>query len=145
MTIEDAEKLAAELLTQHALLPEWTFRFDSSKVRFGKCNYARKEISLSRHLAELNEAQEVRETLLHEIAHALAPRGAGHGPQWRSVAVSIGCNAQRCYGQEVVRPKPKYQGTCPVCKQVIFRHRRTAIACGKCSPVFDRRFEFIWS
>jgi hypothetical protein len=39
---------------------------------------------------------------------------------------------------------PKYKGTCPECQRVIRRHRRTLIACGKCSPVFDRRFVFEW-
>jgi predicted SprT family Zn-dependent metalloprotease len=141
----DAQKLAHDLMRLHQLPPEWSFKFDRSKICFGKCYYSRKQISLSRYLVELNDDAEVRDTILHEIAHALAPRGAGHGPAWRSVAVSIGCNGTRCYGAEVVRPKPKYMGTCPSCKLVIYRHRRTEVACAKCSPVFDRRYAFIWT
>jgi predicted SprT family Zn-dependent metalloprotease len=129
----------------HKVPPAWSFQFDRSKVRFGKCNYGKKEISLSRYLVELNDELEVRETILHEIAHALAPRGAGHGAKWRAVAESIGCQAKRCYGEEVARPAPRYKGTCPTCRQVIYRHRRTVIACGRCSPVFDRRFAFVWT
>jgi SprT protein len=145
MELAQARKLADDLMRLHKLSPKWTFTFDRSKVSFGKCFYSKKQISLSRHLVELNDEAEVRDTILHEIAHALAPRGAGHGVAWRSVAQSIGCNGQRCYGTEVVRPAPKYKGMCPSCKLVIYRHRRMKVACASCSPVFDRKFAFIWS
>ena len=145
MTLTQARNLALRLMRLHKLSPEWSFGFDRSKVRFGKCNYANKEISLSRYVVELNGEEEVRETILHEIAHALAPRGAGHGAAWRSVARSIGCQPKRCYSDEVVRPTPKYKGTCPACRRVLFRHRRTVIACGRCTPVFDKKFVFVWT
>ena len=144
MNLVEARKLALRLMHQHGVPADWAFQFDRSKVRFGKCNYGRKQISLSQHLVELNDESEVRETILHEIAHALLPRGAGHGPKWRALAASIGCQPKRCYGEEVTRPTPKYKGTCPGCRRVIYRHRRTMIACGRCSPVFDRRFLFVW-
>jgi predicted SprT family Zn-dependent metalloprotease len=145
MELEQAQKLAEHLMKLHKLPSTWSFAFDRSKVRFGKCNYGKREISLSRHLVQLNDEKEVRETILHEIAHALAPRGAGHGPAWKSVARSIGCSGQRCYGQEVRRPKPRHKATCPSCKRVIYRHRRTRIACGECAPVFNPKYAFIWS
>jgi SprT protein len=145
MNLNDARALAADLMRKHNLPREWSFGFDRSKVRFGKCDYRHKRISLSRYLVEANQVEAVRETILHEIAHALAPRGAGHGPVWRSLAQSIGCNGSRCYGNEVQRPKPKFRGTCGGCGRVIYRHRRTAIACGKCAPTYNPKFAFIWS
>jgi predicted SprT family Zn-dependent metalloprotease len=144
MNLDDAELLAERLMRLHRVPRDWSFGFDRSRVRFGRCDYRRKLISLSRYLVELNSEEEVRDTILHEIAHALLPRGAGHGPAWKALALSIGCNGQRCYGREVARPAPKYRGTCPNCQRVIFRHRRTAIACAKCSDVFDPRFLFRW-
>ncbi len=42
--------------------------------------------------------------ILHEIAHANAGPGAGHGPIWKAEARRIGCTADRCM------PK-KYLGT----------------------------------
>jgi SprT protein len=144
MLLQDAHELALTLMRQYRLLPNWKFAFDRSKVRFGKCCYGTKTISLSRYLIELNAETEVRDTILHEIAHALAPRGAGHGRKWRAVAQSIGCNAMRCYGDEVVRPTPRYKGVCPRCRRVIYRHRRNLIACGQCSPVFDKKYLFDW-
>jgi predicted SprT family Zn-dependent metalloprotease len=140
-----ARHLAEHLMRLHKVPSEWTFRFDRSKVRFGKCDYAKREISLSQHLVELNAAQEVLDTILHEIAHALAGPRAGHGCAWKRVALSIGCNAQRCYGGEVSRPAPKYKGTCPSCRSVIYRHRRMKISCGKCAAVYDPKYVFVWS
>jgi predicted SprT family Zn-dependent metalloprotease len=145
MTLDDAEQLARHLMKLHKLPKAWSFRFDSSKMRFGKCNYSKKEISLSRHLVELNNEAEVRDTILHEIAHVLAPRGTGHGPAWRGIAREIGCNGKRCFGDEVIRPLPRFRGRCPSCSKTIFRHRRTIIACASCTPVYDSRFAFVWS
>jgi SprT protein len=145
MFLQDAEDLAIRLMRHHRLIPKWSFRFDRSKVRFGKCDYTNRVISLSRYLVELNSEHEVRDTILHEIAHVLAPRGAGHGEAWRAVARSIDCNAARCYGEDVIRPTPRYKGTCPKCRRVIFRHRRTRIACGRCTRVFDDKYAFTWS
>jgi predicted SprT family Zn-dependent metalloprotease len=145
MKLNEARQLAIDLMRLHNLPPAWSFDFDRSKVRFGKCHHGKKQISLSRYLVEINAEAEVRETILHEIAHALAPRGAGHGPVWRALAQSIGCNGRRCYGHEVIRPAAKYKGTCPSCRRVIHRHRRTALACGKCAVTFDPDYAFIWS
>lgn len=145
MTLKEAQELAIGLMRLHRVPSDWSFTFDRSKVRFGKCNYRKKQISLSKYLVDLNDEEEVRDTILHEIAHALAPRGAGHGPVWKSLALSIGCNGQRCFGQEIARPAPKYQGCCPSCERVIYRHRRAIIACGHCAPVFDAKYVFVWS
>jgi predicted SprT family Zn-dependent metalloprotease len=145
MDLQHAKEMAEALIARHRLHRQWTFVFDNSKVRFGKCDYRRKQISLSRYLAELNDEIEVQDTILHEIAHALAPRGAGHGPAWKAIAIAIGCNGQRCYGRHVRRPSPKHKGTCPSCKRIIYRHRRNAIACARCTNVFDPKYAFVWS
>jgi predicted SprT family Zn-dependent metalloprotease len=145
MKQQEARQLAEDLMRQHRLLPKWSFAFDRSKARFGKCDYRKQQISLSKYLVELNEVDHVRETILHEIAHALAPRGAGHGLKWKALALSIGCNGHRCFGHEVARPAPKHRGTCPSCKRVIYRHRRRVLACGHCAPAFDPKYLFIWS
>jgi predicted SprT family Zn-dependent metalloprotease len=145
MKLTPAQALAMALLRQHGLLPKWPFHFDHPKVRFGNCNYNKRQISLSRHLVALNPEEQVRDTILHEIAHALAPRGAGHGPAWRTIAISIGCKAQRCYGLEVARPTPRYRGKCPTCGKEVRRQRRAVLACGNCSRVYDARHRLIWS
>lgn len=119
----------------------WTFDFDNSKRRLGCCHWSDKKITLSRKLVELNNEDRVRNTILHEIAHALAPRNEGHGLMWKRIAKQIGCNANRTAsdseGITLVRTEKSFRGTCPNCKKEVQRHRRTAIACGDCCNKFN--------
>ena len=69
-------RLEADLLAEHDL-HDWSFAFNRRKRAFGLCDYTRRTIFLSADLTELNDEAEVSDTLLHEIAHALAGHKAG--------------------------------------------------------------------
>ena len=82
-------------------LAGWGFFWDRARRRLGACWYDRQCISLSRHL--LGESgctgREVRDTILHEIAHALAyVHGGerGHGRSWRNWCLFLGASPRRC-------------------------------------------------
>lgn len=137
--------MAGDLMTYHRL-DHFTFSLDKSVSRFGYCNSLTRKISLSRTLIEMNKEDEVLNTILHEIAHALSPTREHHGIFWQKTAKAIGCNGIRCYDSKVVaRPPKKYQGQCPSCKRVIYRHRRKGISCGQCNPKFDSSLLFVWT
>src|SRR3990167_4704474 len=107
MELPKAKQLAQELMRKHGL-QDWTFHFDKAIRRFGMTKIKVKTISLSARLTELNNEEKVKDTILHEIAHALTPK-AGHNWKWKMTAKSIGGNAQRTYSAEtVVVTKPKY-------------------------------------
>ena len=80
---------ARELMDEHGL-HEWTFRFSPAESRLGECREREKVIRLSRRHAVNGDPREVRDTILHEIAHALAGAKARHGPAWKAVARRIG-------------------------------------------------------
>ena len=153
MNAQDAKKLALELMEQRGLLTQgWEFGFDSSKRRFGQCRCRRKQINLSFDLVCLNNESQVRDTILHEIAHALCPVGVNHGWEWKQKAYEVGCSSNRCYSSDVVTPEKKYIGTCPVCKSTLARHKRhsSRLACTRCCRQhnggrWDERFVFVWS
>lgn len=136
MNLHDARNMAISMMAEHGLdTPSgWTFAWDNARRRFGACSWTRKTISLSRHIVGLNDEHHVRQTVLHEIAHALAGTGEGHGPRWRRIAVSIGDDGSRCYdSNEVVTPAAGWIGTCPTCGREVKRHtRKRSLACGKC-------------
>jgi len=125
MTMDTARDLAIELMTMHGLIKSgWTFHFDHSQRRFGVCKYGRKEICLSWKLTIMNEDDEVKETILHEIAHALVPARAGHGRVWKEMAARVGANPVRCYDSKTVEaPKLRFQGTCPTCGREFTKSR----------------------
>jgi predicted SprT family Zn-dependent metalloprotease len=122
----EAAHLARDLLPQHGL-HDWRFAFDHARRRFGRCDYTNRRITLSRALTFLNSADEVRDTLLHEIAHALTP-GAKHGPRWRAKCREIGARPMRCFTEERVvtpaRRPPRYWLGCPACDWWVERRRR---------------------
>jgi predicted SprT family Zn-dependent metalloprotease len=136
MNLYEAGHLARQLMKQHGL-PGWTFEFDHARRRFGCCNYTHHKITLSRSLTFLNPIEEVRDTILHEIAHALTP-GAGHGLRWRQKCGEIGARAKRCFTEDRVvslpRPPARYLFGCPRCDWWVQRHRaaRREFQCKQC-------------
>ncbi|MGJ8725880.1 MAG: SprT family zinc-dependent metalloprotease [Roseibacillus sp.] len=97
-------------LAEHGLAERgWTGSLDNAERRFGICRPAKREISLSRPLAALNPEEEVLDTILHEIAHALAGietgQNCGHDERWKAICRRIGARPDRCYdGEEVNAP-----------------------------------------
>jgi predicted SprT family Zn-dependent metalloprotease len=122
----DAAQLARSLMFQHGLAG-WTFRFDHARRRFGSCRYGEKAITLSRPLTLLNDAEQVTDTILHEIAHALVP-GDGHGPGWRAQCRRIGAKPLRCYTEQTVRSPARsparYRMGCRQCDWWVERRRQ---------------------
>lgn len=105
-------------------LQGWRFRFDHARRRLGCCHYGSRTLSLSRPLVLLNPETVVRDTLLHEIAHALTP-GAGHGPAWRARAVALGARPRACAEADgVTLPPAPYALVCDGCGTSLARYRR---------------------
>lgn len=141
-----ARTLALELMTKHGL-HEWVFRFNKSKRRAGVCFFPLRNgvvvkpgrIELSVHHCELNDIEVVTDTLLHEIAHALAGEGHGHDDHWKAICVRIGAKPERCYGTDaVVMPTGRWRGRCGTCQKEYHRHRKPkslegywCLACGR--------------
>lgn len=138
MHLKDAHDLAASLLQAHQL-NDWQFTFDHAKRRFGSCNYSKKQITLSSHLTRLNTLEEVRDTLLHEIAHALTP-GTGHGAAWRAKCLELGAKPERCYrAEQVNQPDAPYLLVCDSCGLAVPRYRRSRhiYVCVRCCKTYN--------
>ncbi len=140
---ERVQKLALSLMAEHGL-EGWEFGWDRARSRYGRCNFATRKITLSAYLTPHCQPSEIRNTILHEIAHALVGRSHGHDEVWRKKALSIGCDAKRCGP-----PSPisyAFVGTCPCCGQKFYRHRRSRASCLKCDPKgFNPRFLIRWA
>lgn len=145
MDLRDAFALAEDLLEHHGLR-DWSIRYDSAKRRAGVCRFADQIIGLSAPLTALHCEAEVRDTVLHEIAHALAGAKHGHDATWRAVAVRIGCTGERCVPSDAPTVEPAWLGTCPA-GHTAGRHRRPerVMTCARCSRSFDITHLLSWT
>lgn len=156
-TINDVRDMAIELMnTQFTFKTAYTthkvsatdlgyrFEFGNKKRAFGTCYYIQKKIQLSLPLCVENLDKvdtRIKNTMLHEIAHALCvyvhgiKHGKGHGAHWKSIARQIGCDGERCFSSEhVSMPKSKYSLICDTCGNVTPKYRKinSTYACSKC-------------
>ena len=133
--------LATHNLYKHGLLEHgWKFRWHNKKVALGTCSYNRKLIYLAEWYVELNDKDEVMDTILHEIAHALAyhrhgSTGRGHGRIWKSICREIGAKPERCSKDKLNKPKNHHKYVDKCCGTEYKRHRlrkNARYSCPKC-------------
>ena len=145
MEIQSALALGRRLLREHGL-EHWTITTDRAKTRAGVCRFAARTISLSSALTRLHDEAEVRDTILHEIAHALVGPAHGHDDVWRSKAMSIGCSGERTVSTSAPAVVGPWRGECPE-GHAYTRHRRPGrvMSCLRCSPGFDAGSLLTWT
>lgn len=145
MRLAPAREAADRLLAQHELT-DWSFRFDRARTRCGSCHYGKRQISLSRYFVELNDPDEVENVLLHEIAHALAGPGVGHGPAWRTIAATIGARPEATASPAIPMPRARWALVCRNCLQVVARrHRRVLdLRFVRCRSCGTNTGELVW-
>ena len=132
---ENVQRLALALMHEHGLT-DWRFRFDHARQRLGACHFASREITLSNHYVTQNDLADIRNTVLHEIAHALCGPGVGHSGQWKATARRIGASTDVTHDTASM-PEPKWLLECLNCNSIVAqRHRRVlkleTARCRKC-------------
>lgn len=120
----------------------WRFKFSSKKCALGTCYISKREIALSEWFIENGEREMKmwKNTMVHEIAHAINHilGGRGHDWQWRDIFVTLGGNGERTSGDTKFRnivknPVSKYTLICPNGHASIsHKVKRRKVACGKC-------------
>ena len=144
MELREIMKLGKQMLLKHKL-DDWTFKLNNAKRCFGTCNYKNKTIYISRIIAKLNSEDEVKDTILHEIAHILAGK-QGHNHIWKEQCLKIGANPKRDCGKEIILPRGKYEAVCKKCSTIYkrFRKSKVLIVCGMCYSRSDKRNKLIY-
>ena len=121
---------ARALMAQHRL-SQWSFQFDTGTRRAGACHFTTQLISLSHEFAKRAPAKEVRDTILHEIAHALVGKDHNHDQVWQTQARQIGCSGQRCHNVQFT--PPRYIMKCEHgCWVATAERRRRNLICKQC-------------
>jgi predicted SprT family Zn-dependent metalloprotease len=134
MDWDNALSLARTLMNEHGL-GHVPLGAHSSKRYFGTTRFVGrrqmfshpfaswevKAIQLSKPLTEVNSETQVRDTILHEIAHAIAGP-VGHSWQWKHIARQIGASPEAVCGKDAVQVPGPYQAEC-TCGQVHSMYR----------------------
>jgi predicted SprT family Zn-dependent metalloprotease len=113
-------------------LDDWQLVINSRYTSsLGRCVWKpRKQLHIAKWVVD-SDLEEAKETLRHEIAHALAGEKAKHGAVWRRWARIVGARPKACATATISnmspsrQTPPKWRITCPDCKQWYLRRRRT--------------------
>ena len=156
MTINQALTLAKKIMYNHTELRYWNVTLNNRKRSFGVCSYGKQEIQLSSLLIPVMTDEAIKDTIIHEIAHALCPQHH-HDYVWQAKCIELGGNGQRCGGadkykegnegmKECQEKLAKYTMTCPCCGNKGYKNRRptSARSCGICSPYrYNEKFKLV--
>lgn len=96
--LREIEAEAKALIAKHC--PMYSFGWMNKKTVLGDCSYAHKRIRLSKFHVLKNDRSITTNTILHEIAHALAGVGNGHNIIWKRWCIQVGANPVRCASVE---------------------------------------------
>lgn len=127
-------RMARELMDQHGLTEAcgWELVTNRSRRNAGTAQLGR--ITLSVPILVEGEATEedVRNTILHEIAHCLVGPGHKHDAVWREKCIEIGGNGRETHS---IKTPHRYRGTC-TCGKTFHRDAKSdrmhRLICRKC-------------
>jgi len=126
------ERRAASAMLDHGL-SGWAFGFGRGKRTLGTTRVvagaSHGTVRISRHLIAHGPEATTRDTLLHEIAHAVAYQRHGraamnHGPLWRAVAREVGAQPRATCRGDVALPPAPYRLICARCGAEVGLYRR---------------------
>ncbi|MEM7007703.1 MAG: SprT-like domain-containing protein [Thermodesulfobacteriota bacterium] len=125
----------------------WELKLSNQKRHLGYCRPKQRVISISRAFMKTNSFSIIKDTLLHEIAHALHYLDTGktnHDKTWKKYALKVGCEPKRCAsGEGLNMPEGKYVGVCPACDKAthFYRKVRRSYSCSHCTKKYDPKFK----
>lgn len=131
--------MARVLMDQYGL-KDWALDTDRRATRAGACYESKKTIVLSVNMLRNPSisVSDVRNIVLHEIAHALVGVIHKHDEVWREKAIEIGSDGKQFHSLVFTYPKARVQ--CSGCykSKVLYRLRKSWFkkVCSKClSPI----------
>src|SRR3954467_3208869 len=88
----DCQEMSDNALKKHGLFAKgWRSNFTKASDILAQCRHNEKRLVYSIHYLESVDEHDLKQTILHEVAHALTP-GEGHSYIWKEKAEQIGCN-----------------------------------------------------
>jgi hypothetical protein len=125
--LQQVQAHAEQLIAAHLEPKDWRFRFSHGIKQLGACRFSSAksgQISLSKHHAITGDWAEITDTILHEIAHALAGPRQGHKALWKAHCLRIGAKPIARAPVSVIKTPFKYYLVYPAEKRILSRSNR---------------------
>ncbi|MGB3454048.1 MAG: SprT-like domain-containing protein [Moheibacter sp.] len=94
--LAEIEKLAIELMNKHGV-GHFKFKYGRSRTYAGNCSSSSQTIRLSIRFVLKNDIERIKNTILHEIAHATVGAEHGHRKVWQDKAKELGVTWTKNY------------------------------------------------
>ena len=142
---KEVEELANQLIKRYCGTIRCSFKWNNKKKCVGQCfnrkyhgvpemDYTIIFLSYWGNVIKRQPIEEIKDTLLHEIAHALVGNHHKHNEIWRQKALEIGCSGEIYRKVEFL---PPLLATCPKCGLKFHRFRKSDIACKRCCVKYN--------
>lgn len=128
MNVNDFLSFARQLMDEHGL-SHVGLELDRAKTRFGACHWKKvngeivtDKITFSKLYVETGPQENILNTVLHEIAHALAGPMAKHGPLWVAKCREIGYDKPTRCGtapHPAREQRKEFNLICPSCQVTV--------------------------
>ena len=119
------------LMLQRYGLKDWKFEFDKTRLCNGQADLLNKTISMSIFFANRAELWEIKDVILHEIAHALCPIEENHGILWKTKFLELGGSGHRLSPNYLKMSDYTWKSHC-ICGDVYYCFHRTRLWCNEC-------------
>lgn len=115
------------LMNTHGLY-DWKYKIDHAQMRAGLCDYMSRTLTFSKYLFLNMEisADQIKNIVLHEIAHAIVGPDAGHTEIWRRKAIEIGCDGNQYHNMMLYPPRAFVSCPCAKTMRYVYRITKTA-------------------
>lgn len=116
MKLDEVMTLARTLMNEHGL-EHIPLTLSRARKALGAARFRNNvpvELRLSKHYMAVLPEEQVRDTILHEIAHLLTP-GDGHGRKWKAMCRKIGAVPERCVTTELTAEERTFHRYAVVC------------------------------
>lgn len=96
MNLVEIRQFAESKIDEH-LDDTWRFKFINNRRLFGRCVEKGNGgvIQISTHHCIHSDEEYIKDTILHEIAHALVGTHNGHNEVWKEMAVKVGAKPEQ--------------------------------------------------
>jgi predicted SprT family Zn-dependent metalloprotease len=115
LEMEDFARHTFEELSLKHGITQYSFNIINTKTIAARCRFDNHTIEFSKYylLSPKVTKEDIVDTCLHEIAHALAgPTVEPHGKEWKEIARKIGCSGHRCAGKFLENHHYRWKLTC---------------------------------